>query len=153
MVFLFSTPFSLASVEKSLDSLKVVTYSNWGPVDGARFGLADTVDKAVSDYYDLLFDNVADFISMNREELQEYEAEDVELRKKLEDISITSYERKTLLESREKNSEQIEQLREFINSDRILEVGIKFSGDVLDDGEPEFWRPTCRQPTEALPSV
>ncbi len=106
--------------------------------DVAQFGLTDKVSEAVSDYCALLFDNVQEFIGMNREELKEYETENAGLREKLESVEMGDDERKTLLETVAKNEERIEELKEFMGSRRILETGIKFSGGILDDVEPQL---------------
>jgi hypothetical protein len=104
----------------------------------AQFGLTDKVSGAVSDYYDLLFDNVETFIGMNRGELKEYEAENSELREKLERGGMGDDERKTLLETMKKNEKMSSELRGLLDSDRIFEMGIEFSGEILDDNEPEL---------------
>ncbi len=109
-----------------------------GELSVARFGLSDSVGEAVRDYYDLLFDNVQEYIGMNRDELRGYEAENAELREKLKNDSIIGDERQVLVESLEKNQEQILRLQEFMNTSRILETGIQFSGEILDDSEPEL---------------
>jgi hypothetical protein len=106
--------------------------------DVAQFGLADKVGGAVRDYYSLLFDNVKEYIGMNREELKEYEVENAGLRGKLEHGGIGDDERKALLETMAKNDAVISKIRDFMGSDRLFEVAIEFSGEILDDSEPEL---------------
>jgi hypothetical protein len=114
-----------------------MTESRFGQERTERFGLAE-VGGAVSDYYDLLFDNVQEFIGINREELREYEAANAELEKTLENSALGDAERQALTAEKEKNQGQIEALREFMGSSRILEKGIELSGEILDDNEPEL---------------
>lgn len=104
----------------------------------ARFGLSEQVNDAVSDYYALLFDNVKEFVEINRNELKEYEAENAELQRGLDSRDLGDADRKTLTAQKEKAQEQIQRLREFMNSRRILERGIEFSGEILDDSEPDL---------------
>lgn len=114
-------------------------YLHWERLaDDAHYGLTDQIGKSVRDYYDLLFDNVNVFIDINREELEEYRIADAELGQKMENKNISEAERQTLIAERTEIWKRSESLKEFMESNRILDVGIELSGEILDDCEPEL---------------
>ena len=103
-----------------------------------RFGLAENVGGAVKDYYDLLFDSVNEFIGMNHEEILEYERENAELAAKLAGGGLDQSGEKAIRDTMRRNTERVGEIREFLNSDRAIPLGLDFSEDVLNDSEPEL---------------
>ncbi len=103
-----------------------------------NFGLADSVSEAVKDYYDLLFDNVKEFISHNEEGLKEYEQENAALAAKLAGGDLDPAGEQTIRNTMRINTERIGEINDFLNSDMAHKVGIDFSADMLDGNEPEL---------------
>ena len=103
-----------------------------------HFGLSDSVSAVVVDYYDLLFDNVQEFISHNKEDLKEYEQENSELAAKLAAGGLDQSGEQAIRNAMRTNAERIGEIQDFLNGDRARKAGIDFSEDILDDVEPEL---------------
>ncbi len=113
------------------------------PVDCGRFGLADKISPAVSDYYDLLFDNVREYIGITREEVNEYQRDNAELDAKLtamltDDPDHDKEAANAIYAAMHENEKRIDELHAFLQSDRLIPVGIEHAEHILDDGEPEL---------------
>jgi hypothetical protein len=103
----------------------------------ARFDLAE-VGVAVKDYYDLLFDNVEEFIDMNHEEAREYEAENIELAKMLAAGGTGHDEAESIRSDIRGNNERIDGIHRFLNGRGAVKAGIELSAELIDDNEPEL---------------
>ncbi len=124
--------------EQSRTSMAESRLESERPVDVGRFGLAANVSEAVTDYYDLLFDYVKEYISHNEEGRKEYEQENAELAAKLAGGDLDPAEELAIRNTMRINTAQISDVNDFLNSDIAHKVAIDFSVDVLDGTEPEL---------------
>ena len=103
-----------------------------------NFGLTDSIGEAVVDYYNLLFDNVREFISHHEEGLKEYEQEHAELAAKLAAGGLDRPGERAIQDTLRINAERITEIIDFLKSDMANKTGIDFSAQILDDSEPEL---------------
>ena len=95
------------------------------------------IDPIVSDYYDILFDNVDFYHQSVRDEIAGYNEEITEFEEKLA-VNEPGVNKGQLLAQIAENREFIETRTKYLAGNTIFSHGVEFSAEILDDSEPEL---------------